>query len=65
MIGAQAPLKGDQLAAWWAVIPSDAPAVYGVVNKYLLPLAVPLLLFSADLRQGQRSCRPLPASTQH
>ena len=33
-----------------AVIPSDAPAVYGVVNRYLLPLAVPLLLFSADLR---------------
>ncbi len=33
-----------------AVIPSNAPAVYGVVNRYLLPLAVPLLLFSADLR---------------
>ena len=38
------------------VIPSDAPSVYGVVNKFLLPLAVPLLLFSADLRCG------LPAS---
>jgi len=33
-----------------AVIPSNAPAVYGVVNRFLLPLAVPLLLFSADLR---------------
>ena len=32
------------------VIPSEAPHVYGVVNAYLLPLAVPLLLFSADLR---------------
>ena len=32
------------------VIPCDAPAVYGVVNKYLLPLAVPLLLYSADMR---------------
>lgn len=34
------------------VIPSEAPHVYGVVNAYLLPLAVPLLLFSADLRCG-------------
>eukprot|EP00884_Botryococcus_braunii_P010496 jgi/Botrbrau1/19448/Bobra.0338s0069.1 len=33
------------------VIPCNAPAVYDVVNKYLLPLAVPLLLFSADLRR--------------
>lgn len=32
------------------VIPSSSPAVYGLVNKYLLPLAVPLLLFTADLR---------------
>lgn len=33
------------------VIPSEAPHVYGVVNAYLLPLAVPLLLFAADLRR--------------
>lgn len=32
------------------VVPADAPHVYGVVNAYLLPLAVPLLLFAADLR---------------
>lgn len=32
------------------VVPAEAPHVYGVVNAYLLPLAVPLLLFSADLR---------------
>ena len=41
------------------MIPSDAPAVYGVVNRYLLPLAVPLLLFSADLRYVPLPlCRP-------
>ncbi|GAB4821763.1 hypothetical protein N2152v2_008809 [Parachlorella kessleri] len=33
------------------IIPSEAPHVYGVVNAYLLPLAVPLLLFSANLRR--------------
>jgi len=32
------------------VVPAEAPHVYGVVNNYFLPLAVPLLLFSADLR---------------
>ncbi|GMH45147.1 hypothetical protein BSKO_13104 [Bryopsis sp. KO-2023] len=32
------------------VIPGNAPQ-YDIVNKYLLPLAVPLLLFSADLRR--------------
>ena len=32
-----------------SVIPCDA-LQYSVVNKFLLPLAVPLLLFSADLR---------------
>lgn len=31
------------------VIASEAPA-YAIVNQYLLPLSVPLLLFSADLR---------------
>ncbi|CAI5459488.1 unnamed protein product [Closterium sp. Yama58-4] len=32
------------------LIPSEAP-VYGIVNRFLLPLAVPLLLFAADLRR--------------
>ena len=36
------------------IIPCDA-LQYSVVNKFLLPLAVPLLLFSADLR-----CTTLP-----
>ena len=29
---------------------SNAPRVYDTVNKFILPLAIPLLLFSADLR---------------
>ncbi|XP_020112438.1 uncharacterized protein LOC109727002 [Ananas comosus] len=36
------------------IIPADAPA-YGVVLEYLLLLAVPLLLFNADLRRVVRS----------
>ncbi|GAQ88782.1 hypothetical protein KFL_004590040 [Klebsormidium nitens] len=32
------------------VLPAAAPA-YAVVNKFLLPLAVPLLLFSADIKR--------------
>ena len=32
-----------------ALIPSNAPQ-YATVNRFLLPLAVPLLLFTADLR---------------
>lgn len=32
------------------VLPAAAPA-YTVVNKFLLPLAVPLLLFSADIKR--------------
>jgi len=32
------------------IIPCNSPAVYGLVNRYLLPLAIPLLLFTADLR---------------
>ncbi len=36
------------------LIPSDFPPVYGVINSYLLPLAVPLLLFTADLRRVVR-----------
>ena len=33
------------------VIPASAPSVYGTVNKFLLPLAVPLLLLAADMRK--------------
>lgn len=33
----------------FGLISSNAPQ-YGVVNKFLLPLAVPLLLFTADMR---------------
>ncbi|KAK9835862.1 hypothetical protein WJX74_009704 [Apatococcus lobatus] len=33
------------------VIPASAPAVYGTVNKFLLPLAVPMLLLAADMRK--------------
>lgn len=36
------------------LIPADFPAVYGTINGYLLPLAVPLLLFTADLRRVVR-----------
>lgn len=36
------------------IVASDAPA-YRVVLEYLLPLAVPLLLFNADLRRVIRS----------
>ena len=32
------------------VIPCNSPTVYGLVNKYMLPLAIPLLLLTADLR---------------
>lgn len=33
------------------VIPSEAPHVSGPINAFLLPLAVPLLLFAADLKK--------------
>jgi uncharacterized membrane protein len=36
------------------LVAADAPA-YRVVYDYLLPLAVPLLLFTADLRRVLRS----------
>jgi uncharacterized membrane protein len=39
------------------VIPSEAP-VYGVVWSYLVPLAIPLLLFRADLRRILREAGP-------
>jgi uncharacterized membrane protein len=34
----------------FSIIPKSAPA-YDVIGGYLLPLAIPLLLFKADLRQ--------------
>lgn len=44
------------------IIPWEAPHVYGTVNTYLLPLAVPMLLFAADLRRVLRDTgRLLPA----
>ena len=39
-------------------LPSASPA-YAAVNSRLLPLAVPLLLFSADLRRAARDARAL------
>lgn len=39
------------------VIPVDAPA-YGVVWSYLIPLAIPLLLFQADLKRILREAGP-------
>ena len=35
------------------IVPSESH-IYGVVNSYLLPLAVPMLLFAADLRRVVR-----------
>lgn len=35
------------------IIPCNSPAVYGLINKYMLPLAIPMLLFTADLRLVQ------------
>jgi uncharacterized membrane protein len=44
------------------VIPAEAPFVYGAVTGYLLPLAVPLLLFAADFRKIiSQTGRLLPA----
>lgn len=39
------------------IIPADAPA-YGTVWSYLVPLAIPLLLFKADLRRIIREAGP-------
>jgi len=39
------------------IIPADAP-VYGVVWSYLVPLAIPLLLFKADVRRIIREAGP-------
>lgn len=39
------------------VIPAQAP-IYGMVWSYLVPLAIPLLLFSADLKRILREAGP-------
>jgi uncharacterized membrane protein len=39
------------------IIPADSPA-YGVVWSYLVPLAIPLLLFKADLKKIIREAGP-------
>ena len=43
-------LVGLLFANTGVVSGSNALAVYDTVNKFILPLAIPLLLFSADLR---------------
>lgn len=42
----------------FGVIPADGVAAYGVVWSYLVPLAIPLLLFRADLRRIIREAGP-------
>ncbi len=42
-------------------IPFDAP-LYSSVNRFLVPMAVPLLLFGADLRRLARPLRTPPRS---
>lgn len=43
------------------LIPMDSP-VYGAVHAYLVPLAIPLLLFKADLRRVWREAGPVLAA---
>ncbi len=40
-----------------SIIPTDAPA-YDIVWSYLVPLAIPLLLFKADLRKIIKEAGP-------
>lgn len=50
--GFNAPLLATLLGLLvsnFGIIPSHVPHIHGVVNSYLLPLAVPLLLFSGNL----------------
>jgi uncharacterized membrane protein len=44
------------------VIPADGVAAYDVVWSYLVPLAIPLLLFRADLRRILREAGPTLAA---
>jgi uncharacterized membrane protein len=43
------------------LIPSSAP-VYDMVWSYLVPLAIPMLLFRADPRRILREAGPTPAA---
>eukprot|EP00890_Picochlorum_soloecismus_P001121 jgi/Picsp_1/2009/NSC_05475-R1_protein len=50
--GFNAPLLATLLGLLvsnFGIIPSHLPHIHGIVNSYLLPLAVPLLLFSGNL----------------
>lgn len=47
------------LASNLNIVPSHAPHVHGVVNKYVLPLAVPMMLFSGSLLRVLSSGRLL------
>lgn len=46
------------LLANFGIIPFKSP-VYGLINKYLVPLAVPLFLFDSDLRRVVRDAGSL------
>lgn len=51
-----APLATMALALFVAnvgIVPFEAP-IYSVINKYIVPLAVPMLLFDSDLRRVMR-----------
>ncbi|MDR3265602.1 MAG: DUF819 family protein, partial [Synergistaceae bacterium] len=50
LTGCMIALIGAMLLANFGVVPLDAPA-YDVVWNYVIPLAVPLLLFDADIRR--------------
>ena len=52
-----ATMGGTFLLSNLSIIPADAP-IYGVVWSYLVPLAIPLLLFRADLRRIVREAGP-------
>ncbi len=50
-------ILGTFLLSNLSIIPTDAPA-YDIVWSYLVPLAIPLLLFKADLRKIIREAGP-------
>ncbi|MDR3255359.1 MAG: DUF819 family protein [Synergistaceae bacterium] len=51
--GCMIALLGAMLAANFGIVPLDAPA-YDAVWAYVVPIAVPLLLFDADIRRIKR-----------
>ncbi|MDR3231343.1 MAG: DUF819 family protein [Synergistaceae bacterium] len=53
LTGCMIALIGAMLLANFGVVPLDAPA-YDVVWGYVVPLAIPLLLFDADIRRIRR-----------